>query len=128
MRKRIEILIIDDEPSVADALRLILEEHGYAAVAVATAAHGLKQAGERQWDVVITDLRLPDMTGFDVLTQIRQDHPFGPAVIVISAYATPQLIAEAMSLGAVDVLLKPFSPSTLLSAIQEALSRRCAIG
>jgi DNA-binding NtrC family response regulator len=120
----IRVLIVDDEPSVADALRLILEENGYEAVAVGTALDGMKQLRERRFDITITDFRLPDLSGLDFLRQINGDDSLSPALILITAYRTPQLVAEAISLGVAEVLPKPFSPSALLGAIKDAISAR----
>jgi DNA-binding NtrC family response regulator len=124
MSNSIRVLIVDDEPSVADALRLILEENGYEAVAVGTALEGMEQLRNGRFDITITDFRLPDLSGLDFLRQINGDDSLCPARILITAYRTPQLVAEAISLGVAEVLPKPFSPSALLSAIKDAISPR----
>ena len=118
----IRVLIIDDEPSVADALRLILEENGYEAVAVGTATEGIAELHKRRFDVAITDFRLPDHSGLDFVERIKREHSLCPAVILITAYRTPQLVAEAIGLGVAEVLPKPFSPSAVLSAIKSAVA------
>ena len=122
MSRRIQVLIIEDEPSVADAIRLILEENGYEAVSVETARAGIDECRRRPFDVIITDFRLPDMSGLDVLRQLREEDSAHPAVIVITAYPTPHLHSEATGLGAIEVLPKPFSPSALLTAVATAVS------
>jgi len=127
MSKTHQVLIIDDEPSVADALRLILEENGYQAVAVATARAGIEEYRRRHFDVMIIDLRLPDMSGLDVLRKLHEEHAAFPAAILITAYKTPQLVSEAAALGATEVLSKPFSPSTLLSAVAAAISSQATL-
>jgi len=127
MSKTHQVLIIDDEPSVADALRLILEENGYQAIAVATARAGIEEYHRRHFDVMIIDLRLPDMSGLDVLRKLQEEHTADPAVILITAYKTPQLVSEAAALGATEVLSKPFSPSTLLSAVAAAISSQASL-
>jgi CheY-like chemotaxis protein len=130
MSKTHQVLIIDDEPSVADALRLILEENGYQAIAVATARAGIEEYRRRHFDVMIIDLRLPDMSGLDVLRKLRklhEEHTAFPAAILITAYKTPQLVSDAAALGATEVLSKPFSPSTLLSAVAAAISSQATL-
>jgi two-component system response regulator PilR (NtrC family) len=123
MEERIGVLVIDDEPSVGDALKLILDDHGYRAVVARNGRDGLEQARKRQFDVTITDLRLPDMSGLDVLNAIlKQDSD--NLVIVITAYGTSEVIFELMSCGAVDVLPKPFFPSDILKIINTALKNR----
>jgi len=127
MSRTHQVLIIDDEPSVADALRLILEENGYQAVAVATARAGIEEYRRRHFDVMIIDHRLPDMSGLDVLRKLQKEDTAFPTVILITAYKTPQLVSEAAALGAAEVLPKPFSPSTLLSAVVAAISSRASL-
>ena len=123
MGEKIGVLVIDDEPSVADALRLILDDNGYAAVVARNGRDGLEEARKRRFDVTITDLRLPDMSGLDVLSAIRQADS-NSLVIVITAYGTSEAVVELMSRGAVDVLPKPFFPSDILKAIEAALNDR----
>jgi two-component system response regulator PilR (NtrC family) len=123
MEDGIGVLVIDDEPSVADALKLILDDHGYRAVVARSGRDGLEQARKRQFDVTITDLRLPDMSGLDVLNAIlKQDSD--SLVIIITAYGTSEAIFELMSCGAVEVLPKPFFPSDILKVISTALQKR----
>jgi DNA-binding NtrC family response regulator len=123
MGEKIGVLVIDDEPSVADALRLILDDNGYTAVVACNGHDGLEEARKRRFDVTITDLRLPDMSGLDVLSAIRQADS-NSLVIIITAYGTSEAIVELMSHGAVDVLPKPFFPSDILKVIEAALKNR----
>ena len=115
------VLVIDDEPSVADALKLILSDSGYSVGVAMTGGEGIERLGDRRFDLVITDLRLPDMSGLDVLRYLRRSQPEVLA-IVITAYHTPDLAAESLGLGALAVLPKPFSPSDVLTLINTAFS------
>jgi DNA-binding NtrC family response regulator len=115
------ILVIDDEPSVADALKLILTDSGYEVGVGTTGAEGLEKLGNRRFDLVITDIRLPDISGLDVLRHLARSHP-GVLAIVITAHYTSELAAESLRLGAVSVLAKPFSPSDLLIVIRTAFN------
>jgi two-component system response regulator PilR (NtrC family) len=81
----------------------------------------LEKLGKRRFDLVISDLRLPDISGLDVLRHLRRSHP-GVLAIIITAHYTPELAAESLSLGAVAMLPKPFSPSDLLILINTAFS------
>lgn len=119
------ILVIDDEPSVADALEIILKDSGYEVSVALNGRDGLKRAGESKFDVVITDLRLPDMSGFDVLGHVIASDP-NSIVIVISAHSTPEVVAESIRLGALNVLPKPFYPYEVLSLIDQGLLRKMA--
>ena len=115
------VLVIDDEPSVADALKLILKDSGYDVVVAMTGGDAFEELGKRRFDLVIADVRLPDMSGLDVLRHLRRSHP-GVFAVIITAHHTPELAAESLSLGAVAVLPKPFSPSDLLTVIDTAFS------
>ena len=121
VEEKIKVLVIDDEPSVAEALRLILNDHGYETAVARTGRDGLELAGRQQFDITITDLRLPDMSGLDILSAICQKNPMS-LVVIITAHSTPEMIVEARSCGAVDVLPKPFLPSDILGLITAALT------
>jgi DNA-binding NtrC family response regulator len=117
------ILVIDDEPTVADALKIILSDEGYEVVVAATGRDGLEQACAGRFDVTITDLRLPDMTGHDVLGRILEGDP-ACAVIVITAHSSPEVVEESIRLGAVEVLPKPFFPHDVVRSIADITARR----
>lgn len=117
------ILVIDDEPSVADALEIILRDCGYEVSVALTGRDGINRAGESRFDIVITDLRLPDMTGLDVLGHVIENAP-NTVVIIISAHSTPEIVTESISRGALEVLPKPFYPSDVLDLINQALLKR----
>ena len=108
---------------MADALKVILDDYGYLAVVARCGRDGLALARTRRFDVTITDLRLPDMSGQDVLNAIlKQDS--NSLVIIITAYGTSEAIKELMGCGAVAVLPKPFFPADILKIIGAALSNR----
>lgn len=116
-----QILVIDDEPSVADALRLILKDNGYEVAVATTGRAGLTLAKRRRFDVVVSDVRLPDVMGLDVLDAVRQERP-GCSVILITSQCTPNLLTAARARGAFAVLQKPFPPRDLLRLISAALN------
>ncbi|HVF56354.1 MAG TPA: response regulator [Pyrinomonadaceae bacterium] len=120
--KKGRILVIDDEPSVADALRLILEDQGFCVDVAATGRAGIERARQNHLSLSVTDLRLPDMSGFDVLTAILNHNP-SAIVIVITSHGTPEIFAEARARGATGFLLKPFLPADILQQINAALKR-----
>jgi two-component system phosphate regulon sensor histidine kinase PhoR len=123
MEEKITVLVIDDEPIVADALMMVLSDNGYEVVIAMNGHDGLDKIGNQRFDVTITDLRLPDMSGMDVLSNIREKDPCS-LVIVITAHSTPEIIAESVRRGAVDVLSKPFFPSDLLGLLNKTLINR----
>src|SRR5262249_36674394 len=118
-----KILVVDDDPDILVLLRSRLEQLGYA---VSTAAHGtaaLDKLASDQPALVLLDLRLPRLSGLDVLKQIKQTLP-EVTVIVMTAYATVEKAVEAMKEGAVDFLTKPLTPGHLELVVQKALERQ----
>ncbi|MEW6208867.1 MAG: response regulator [Acidobacteriota bacterium] len=120
MSDRKKILIIDDEPRVVDALCMILGDSGYDTAAAYTGREGLAQFDKQRCDVAVVDLKLPDMSGLDVLNRLRAEDS-KISVIIITGHYTPQLTAEARSKGAFDVLAKPFSPADILNMVRAAI-------
>ena len=118
--EKLRILIIDDEPSVGDALRLVLESRGYEVVLVTKGLEGIEQARKRRFGFSVVDLLLTDSSGFELITDLRNLQPQIP-ILLITAHGSPQVCAEAKKLGAVGALAKPFSPAELLKVIDSHL-------
>ena len=110
------ILIVDDEPSVGDALRLVLESNGYEVVLVTKGMDGIDQARNRRFGFSVVDLFLTDISGFQVITTIHNLQPQVP-ILLITAHGSPQVFAEAKRLGAIGALSKPFPPAEILKVI-----------
>ena len=127
MSEKFSILVIDDEPIVGDALMTVLSDNGYDVAVARTGREGLDKTSEQQFDVTITDLRLTDMLGTDVLRRIREKDPCS-RVIIITAYSTPEIVSESKKLGAIDVLAKPFSPSDVLGLLKKTLCNKDQTG
>jgi len=117
------ILIVDDEKSVRQSLESILAGEGYSVRAVESAEAALKLLEEEDFLMVITDARLGGMSGYDLLKKIKTGWPDLP-VIIITAYATPRLAAEAIKQGAFDYLPKPFAPEELLNLVERCAERQ----
>lgn len=117
------ILIVEDDPSVCDALTIVLADAGYLVASAPTAAGGLEKANAQSFDVIITDIRLPDRSGLEV---VRETHTKDPTcvIIAITAYSSPQLIDESLRFGARVLLSKPFSPSEILYWIESQLAQK----
>ena len=120
---KVRILIVDDEPSVGDALRLVLESNGYEVVLVNNGHDGINQARHGRFALSVVDLYLTDISGFQVISDIRKLQPEIP-ILLITAHGSPQVFAEAKRLGAVDALAKPFHPSEILRVINSHLHGR----
>jgi DNA-binding NtrC family response regulator len=117
-----KILVIDDESSVADALKLILEDDGYEVTVALTGLEGLAFAGQQCFDVVVSDVCLPDVTGLEVLDALCRECE-RCVVILITSQCTTKLLDQARGGGAFDVLQKPFPPWDILRTVSAALLR-----
>src|ERR1043165_2200011 len=110
------ILIVDDEPSVGDALRLVLEASGYEVVLVTKGLDGLDQARTRRFGFSVVDLYLTDISGFQLISDLRNLQPQIP-ILLITAHGTTQVFDEAKRLGAIGALANPFRPAEILKLI-----------
>jgi DNA-binding NtrC family response regulator len=120
--EKLQVLIIEDDLNVADALKIIMEDGGYEAVMATNARQGLEQACLRRFDLTITDVQLPDMSGLDVLTILRKKDAESP-VIIMTAHHTTEVVTEAMARGAFQVLPKPFLPAEILDLARKATTK-----
>jgi signal transduction histidine kinase len=114
------ILVIDDEEVVLDSCTQVLAGAECQVTTASNGAQGLKLVEELQPDLVFLDLKMPGLSGFEVLGKIRGQHPL-MAVIVITGYATVSSAIEAMKKGAFDFLPKPFTPEELRLITQRGL-------
>lgn len=114
------ILVIEDKKSMADMLARTLEAEGYKAITAASGEEGVQKALKEKADLVLTDLKLPAMSGLDVLKRLKERRPFLP-VIMMTAFGSIETAVEAVKAGAYDFLTKPFDTSHLLVLIERAL-------
>jgi len=119
---KVNILIIDDEPAVGDALRLVFESAGYEVELAETGRKGVKMATAKRFRVGIVDLFLPDMSGLQVIKTIRAQQP-DMLLTLITGTGTPLAFSLARRLGVVGILTKPFSPADIVEVINRALDR-----
>ena len=117
------ILAVDDDASIARVVRFLLDEDGHDATVVADVAGARREFAAGQFDLVITDLKLPDGTGLDVLKLVREASPDVP-VVMITAFATVKTAVEAMKLGAFDYVQKPFDNDRFKALVANALRLR----
>jgi two-component system NtrC family response regulator len=115
-KEKLTILVVDDEPSVGDALRLVLESNGYEVVLVTKGEDGIEQARNRRFGFIVVDLFLTDISGFQVITGLLTLQPQIP-ILLITAHGSPQVCDEAKRLGAIGALSKPFPPAEILKVI-----------
>ena len=113
------VCLIEDEKIMRVTLEDALKEAGYEVVSFETGAAGLEALRNAPCDVVVTDVRLPDMDGFDIVREITRQG--GSQVIVMTAFGTIKDAVEAMKLGALDYITKPFSLDEFLLLVERAL-------
>ena len=115
------VLVIEDEPRMLDLMRIILEGAGLVVSGATTGMEGLTKLRDEIPDVVVLDLNLPDMSGFDVLREIRNTLQI--PVIMVTVQASDEDRILGLELGADDYLGKPFNPRELVSRIKAVLRR-----
>ena len=120
---RINILAVDDEDVIRNGLQRILEGDRFAVETCKSGHSAIEFLQEREFDLIITDLKMPGMNGIEVLKAVKTLQPDVP-VIMITGYATVDTAVEAMKNGAVDYISKPFSPEELLEKVDLALEQR----
>ena len=113
-------LVVDDEQIVLDSVSKILTAENYDVDVSLRGREGLDWAIEREYDIVLTDILMPDLGGMRVLRDIKRAKPSLP-VVIITGYATVKSAVQAMKLGAADYLEKPFSPDQLSKVVASAL-------
>lgn len=120
---RATILIVDDEESIRDVLSRKLETEGYQCTTAYDGENALWKAFMQDFDLVISDIKMPGMSGLEVLSRIITDHP-DISVIMITAVSDIQTAVQAMKTGAYDYVTKPFNLNDLLIRVERALERR----
>ncbi|MFL5299352.1 MAG: sigma-54-dependent transcriptional regulator [Anaeromyxobacteraceae bacterium] len=116
------VLIVDDEESMRHLLSVVLRDHGYEARAVSNGEDALRELAGRDYDLVLSDVRMPRMDGLALLREVLRLRP-DLTVIVMSAYGTHDTAIEAMKAGAYDYVSKPFKPDEVLLVLKKAEER-----
>ena len=116
MATETSILILDDEPIVTKRLKPSLEKHGYSVEAFTSSAEALKRIRERQFDIVITDLKMEGVDGMQFLTEVKELYP-KTEVIVITGFATMATSRESFKKGVFDFLPKPFKIGEIIEVL-----------
>ncbi|GED29890.1 sigma-54-dependent transcriptional regulator [Brevibacillus centrosporus] len=119
MKRR--ILLVDDEVNVRKALSTSLRKAGYDTKEAASGAEALEQIGQYEPDVMLLDLRMPEMDGMETLRRLKQAKSAQPSVIMMTAYGSANDVMEAMRLGAYDYVQKPFDLTQVKQVVAKAL-------
>jgi DNA-binding NtrC family response regulator len=117
------ILLIDDDPGVRDSMERTLRAAGYGVQSAANGEEGFEMARGGAFDVILSDMRMPGISGLDILRQLR-DVKVDSAFIIMTGFGTVDTAVEAMKLGAVDFVQKPFFRDELLMRVRAATERR----
>jgi two-component system nitrogen regulation response regulator GlnG len=117
------IWIIDDEPAICYALRTNLEEERHSVEVFSAAEPALKNLKKIQPDLILLDVRLPGISGLEVLEKLKKEHPYLP-VILMTAFGDLQTAVQAVQGAAFEYLTKPFDLETVMQAIRRALLQR----
>jgi DNA-binding NtrC family response regulator len=120
------ILVVDDEAVVREGVRRILEGDRYSVESCASGRAALDLMQENDFNMVITDLKMPGMGGLEVLRTIKILQPEIP-VIIITGYSTVDTAVEAMKNGAVDYIAKPFTPEQLMEKVGKAFEQKAML-
>ncbi len=119
------LLVVDDEPRIRRVLELALGDLGHHVLLAANGAEARQRLQESAADLVLLDLQLPDISGLDLLAEIRAERTDLP-VILMTAFGTVETAVQAMKLGAFDYVVKPFSVDEIDALARRALGERRA--
>ena len=117
-----DVLIVDDEPQMLIAMNETIRREGYSIATAGSGIEALQRLRDSQFRLVITDLRMPQVTGLDLLREVKSLSP-RTQVVLVTAYGTVNNAVEAMKLGAFDYLLKPFSATDLQCIVRRAIQK-----
>lgn len=120
MKRKRSILVVDDDAAMRLAMARVLERAGFETTRCSSGEQAVEALRARNWDALVTDIRMPAMSGTDLLRQALVLRP-SLAVVMVTAFGTVTDAVEAIRLGATDYLLKPFAPQALVAAVQRCL-------
>ena len=116
-----KILIIDDDPRISVLLRHLLRLNGLESASAESGRQALVLLKQNAFDLIITDLRMQNMNGMELLREVQTLEPFIP-VIMVTAYASDETAIESVNLGVFDYLPKPYKGDELIDAVKRALA------
>jgi DNA-binding NtrC family response regulator len=123
MDKQVKILVVDDEEIVRDSLTSWLREDGYEVDSVESGMKALSRLAEKEWTLMLVDLKMPGMDGIQLLDEVKRVSP-EVLVIIMTAYATVDTAVKAIKKGAHDYLVKPFDPEDLSMTISKIIEHQ----
>jgi DNA-binding NtrC family response regulator len=124
---KVRVLLVDGDLESLNELQLLLENNGYEVIAVQTGNEGLERMANYCPDVVLADLALPDMTGIELLKQMKASAS-EMHIFLMGAHITPVLICEAINFGAIELIYKAFVTCSIIHKIEYLLSHDPRVG
>ncbi len=118
-----QLLIVDDEENMRHMLSTFLRKHNYRTETACNGADALRKIREQIYDIILCDIRMPEMDGMAFLEKMADERPAAATVIMMSAYGTLDVAIEAMKMGAYDYVSKPFKPDEILLTLRKAEER-----
>ena len=120
--EQIRILVVDDEESVRNLLRRVLEEAGYGVVTAADGEEAMDEMSRRGAEIALVDIRMPGISGMELLGKLTTDWP-DTCVIMVTAILDTKTAVEAMKMGAYDYITKPFDRSDVVQKVHKAIEK-----
>lgn len=120
MNPQSTIMVVDDDPYVLESVAILLRELGYFMFTCQSAAEALEKMQKIKVDVVLTDIKMPDVTGIELLQKIHEREPQMP-VILMTAFAELDVAVDAVKKGAFDFVTKPYNPDHLVHSVEKAV-------
>ena len=127
MKSSISILIVDDDTTMRNLLQRILAREGYQMYTACDGVAALECLNERSIDIVISDMKMPRMDGFELLKLIKKEHP-SVGVIIMTAYGDTYTVKDALLLGADEYITKPFKSYEISLVVERAYWRILSVG
>jgi DNA-binding response OmpR family regulator len=121
---KVKILIIDDEPDIVETVSYMLKSRDYAVITALYGLEGLEKVRTERPDLILLDIMMPDISGYDVCIKLKSDDSTkNIPIIMVSAKSESEVMLKSMGLGAEAYILKPFRLSTLLDTMKEFINR-----
>ncbi|RJQ47864.1 MAG: response regulator [Nitrospiraceae bacterium] len=121
MADDLKILVVDDEPIIIRSCETVLKSEGYNVEGTLSAKDAILKMEQRPYDLVFTDLKMPEVDGITLIRWIKQKRP-DTGIVIITGYPSQDTIKDALELGIIDYVPKPFTPSVLLDVTQRAVT------
>ncbi|MEE8578212.1 MAG: response regulator [candidate division Zixibacteria bacterium] len=122
MKSSISVLVVDDEEMMRNLLDKILSREGFRILTAADGVYALEMLEKEEVDLIISDMKMPRMTGFELLKQVKEQHP-NIGVIIMTAYGDTYTVKDALLLGADEYITKPFKSYEISLVVERAYWR-----